>query len=66
MRRRLRAMGEMELGNRRRLFKKRRVPDGYDIDRCAFDGVGCGAEPGTQCGGVSRRVVMRMLRHVGG
>jgi hypothetical protein len=44
-RRRLRAMGEMELGNRRRLFKERRVSDGCDIDRCAFDGVGRGAEP---------------------
>jgi len=38
-------MGEMELGNRRRLFKKRRVSDWYDIDHCAFDGVGRGAEP---------------------
>jgi hypothetical protein len=44
-RRRLRAVGEMELGNRRRLFKERRVSDGYDIDHCAFDGVGRGAEP---------------------
>jgi hypothetical protein len=59
-------MGEMQLGNRRRLFKESRVSDRCDIDRCAFDGVGCGAEPGTECGGVSRRVVMRMLRHVGG
>ncbi len=38
-------MGEMKLGNRRRLFKKRRVSDWCDIDHCAFDGVGRGAEP---------------------
>ena len=59
-------MGNVELGNRRRLFKERRVSDGCDIDHCAFDGVGRDAEPGTQCGGVSRRIVMLMLRHVGG
>ena len=38
-------MGDMELGNRRRLFKKSGVSDGYDIDRCAVDGVGRSAEP---------------------
>jgi hypothetical protein len=38
-------MGEMELGNRRRLFKESRISDGCDIDHCAFDGVGRGAEP---------------------
>jgi hypothetical protein len=44
-RRRLRSMGEMELGNRRRLFKESRVSDGHNIDRCAFNGVGRGAKP---------------------
>ena len=44
-RRRLRAMGEMELGNRKRLFKEKRVSDGCDIDHCAFDGIGRGAKP---------------------
>ncbi len=38
-------MGEMELGNRRRLFKESRVLDGYDIDGNAFDGIGRNAEP---------------------
>jgi hypothetical protein len=59
-------MGEMELGNRRRLFKVSRISDWCDIDHCAFDGVGRGTEPGTECGGVSCRIVMRMLRHMGG
>ena len=58
-------MEEMELDNRRRLFEESRVSDWCDIDNCAFDGVGRGAEPRTEGGGVSRRVVMRMLRHVG-
>jgi len=43
--RRLRSMGEMELGNRRRLFKVSGISDGCDIDHGAFDGVGRGAEP---------------------
>jgi hypothetical protein len=38
-------MGDMELGNRRRLFKESRVLDGCDIDGSAFDGVGRDAEP---------------------
>ena len=59
-------MGDMELGNRRCLYKESRVSDGCDIDRCAFDGIGRDAEPGTQYGGVSRRIVMLMLPHVGG
>lgn len=59
-------MEQMEFGNRRRLFKESEILDGYDIDHCAFDGVGRNAEPGTECGGVSRRVVMLMLPHVGG
>ena len=42
---RLRAMEEMELSNRRHLFKESRVSDWCDIDHCAFDGVGRGAEP---------------------
>jgi len=38
-------MGGMELGNRGRLIEESEVSDGRDIDRCAFDGVGRGAEP---------------------
>jgi len=38
-------MEEMELGNRRRLLKKSRVSDWYDIDHCAFDCIGCDTEP---------------------
>lgn len=38
-------MGEMELGNRRGLFKERRVLDGCDIDCSAFDGIGRNTEP---------------------
>jgi hypothetical protein len=38
-------MEEMELCNGRGLFKKRRVLDGCDVDRCAFDGVSCDTEP---------------------
>jgi hypothetical protein len=38
-------MGDMELGNRRRLFKESRVLDGRDIDDSAFDGIGRNAEP---------------------
>jgi hypothetical protein len=56
---------KMELGDRRRLFKNRRVSNWCDFDCCAFDGIGCNAEPGAQHGGMSRRVVMLMLRRVG-
>jgi hypothetical protein len=56
----------MELGNRGHLFEESDISDRCDIDRCAFDGIGRDAEPGTQCCGVSRRLVMGMLRHVGG
>ncbi len=38
-------MGDMVLGNRRRLFKKSEVSDWYDISYCAFDGIGCDTEP---------------------
>ncbi len=38
-------MGDMKLSNGRGLFKERRVLDGCDVDRCAFDGVSCDAEP---------------------
>jgi len=38
-------MEEMELGNRRRLFKKSRVSDWCDIDCSAFDGIGRDAKP---------------------
>ena len=58
-------MGDIKLSNGRGLFKGRRILDWCDVDSCAFDGVGCDAEPRTQCGGVSRRVVMVMLSHVG-
>ena len=56
----------MKWGNGRGLFEEHRVSDGRDIVRCAFDSVGCDAEPRTQCGGVSRRIVMLMLSYVGG
>ena len=48
------------------MFNEGDVLDGCEIDRCAFDGVGRDAEPGTERGGVSRRVVMFVLPHVGG
>jgi hypothetical protein len=38
-------MGDMVLGNRRRLFKKSRVSNWCDIDHCAFNGIGCDTEP---------------------
>ena len=38
-------MGDMKLSYRRGLFKERRISDWGDIDHCAFDGVGCDAEP---------------------
>ena len=38
-------MGNMKLGNGRRLFKESEISDGYDIGHCAFDGVGRSAEP---------------------
>jgi len=44
-RRRLRTMGDMELGNRGHLFEESDISDGRDIDHCAFDGVGRDAEP---------------------
>ena len=56
----------MKSGDRRRWFKSRRVSDWCDIDHRASNGVGCDAEPGAQHGGVSCRVVMLMLPHVGG
>lgn len=38
-------MGNMELGNGRRLFKESRILNWYDIDRCSLDRIGCDAEP---------------------
>jgi hypothetical protein len=56
----------MECSDRRGLFNEVDVLDGCEIDRCAFDRIGCDAEPRTECGGVSRRVVVLVLPHVGG
>lgn len=44
-RRRLRVLREMELGNRRYLFKESRILDRCDIDGSAFNGIGRNAEP---------------------
>ena len=38
-------MEEMELSDRRRLFKKRGISDWRDVDPGTFDGIGCDAEP---------------------
>lgn len=47
------------------MLKESRVSDWCDIDHDTFDCVGCDAEPGTQCSGVSRRIVVLMLSQVG-
>lgn len=59
-------MEKIEFGNRKRFFKESRGLGGGKIDYRAFDSVCRCTEPRTECGGVSRRVVMLMLRHVGG
>jgi hypothetical protein len=59
-------MGKMECSDRMGLFNEVDVLDGCEIDRCAFDRISCDAEPGTECGGVSRRVVVLVLSHMGG
>ena len=38
-------MEDMKLSKRRGLFKECRILDWRDIYDCAFDGVGCDAEP---------------------
>ena len=58
-------MGDIKLSNGRGLFKGRRKLDGRDIVHRAFDSIGCDAEPRTQCGGVSRCIVVVMLSQVG-
>ena len=37
-----------------------------EVDQGSLARIGSHTEPRTECGGVSRRVVMLMLRHVGG
>ena len=37
-----------------------------EVDRGSLARIGSHTQPRTQCGGVSRRVVMFMLHHVGG
>ncbi len=38
-------MGEMESGNRKRLFEESRVSNWCNIDHCTFDGVGSYTKP---------------------
>lgn len=64
-RRRLGIMGKMGFGHKRRVLKEGDVLDGCEIDSCAFDRIGCDAKPRTECGRVSRRIVVFMLSHVG-